>query len=498
MEQGLDRLLGARERRGVRAGGAGAGAGGPALHGEDRLLAGHPTRDPAEPPRVAERLEVERDEAGLGILLPVLEEVVGRDVGLVADRDERREAETALGCLLEEGEAERSALGGEANRAGRQRAGAERRVQRWGCNRDPEAIGPDEPPTVRADGCEEPLLSLAALVSDLGEACRDHAEGADSRAEGGLGGIDDVRRRQADDGEVDGLGELVDRGVGAHSCDRLAASVHGIRRALVVAGEDVPEQDPADRLAPRRCADDRDACRCEERTKRRHDSQVVALVDVAEIRLGGLDRECDFEGAAVELARDAEAGVLEDPEHRRVVRHHLGDEPLDAGCGRALRQLLEHARADPTTLVLVGHSKRDLRSGRVAEPRIACERDDALGAVVRQRPDERASLDPVRVEVGLDEGRPHGRRAVEAEVEAALGEAAEELGQGLGVGGLRRPEPQRAAVSQDDVDRSGSVGREGGPGARRAPGPGGVRQLRQGLQKYPLRTAVLVARSGRP
>ena len=214
----------------------------------------------------------------------------------------------------------------------------------------------------------------------------------------------------------------------------------------------------------------------EEGTKRGHDSQVVAFVDVAEIRLGGLDREGDLERAAVELARDAEAGVLEDPKHRCVVRHHLGDEPLDAGCGRALRQLLEHARADPAALVLVGDGERDLCSGRVAEPRIACERDDALGAVVRQRPDERASLDPVRVEGGLDEGRPHGRRAVKAEVEAALREAAEELGQGLGVGGLRRPEPKRATVSQDDVDRPGSVGRKGGPGARRAPGPRGVRQ----------------------
>ena len=136
---------------------------GSALHGEDRLLAGHAARDPAEPPRIAERLEVEGDEAGLGILLPVLEEVVGRDVGLVADRDEGREAETALGGLLEEGEAERSALGREADRPGRERPGAERRVQRGGCNGDAEAIGADESPTVRADGGEEALLSLAAL-----------------------------------------------------------------------------------------------------------------------------------------------------------------------------------------------------------------------------------------------------------------------------------------------------------------------------------------------
>ena len=69
------------------------------------------------------------------------------------------------------------------------------------------------------------------------------------------------------------------------------------------------------------------------RAKRGHDSQVVALVDVTEIRLGGLDRERDLEGAPVELARDAEPGVLEYSKHLRVVGHHLGDEPLDAGRG---------------------------------------------------------------------------------------------------------------------------------------------------------------------
>ena len=52
-------------------------------------------RDARELARVAERLEVEQDEVGLRVVLPPLEQVVRRDVGLVADRDERREAEPA-------------------------------------------------------------------------------------------------------------------------------------------------------------------------------------------------------------------------------------------------------------------------------------------------------------------------------------------------------------------------------------------------------------------
>ena len=205
-KRALNGLLGARECGGVRARGAGPGSRGPALHGENRLLARDAARDPAEPPGIAERLEVERDQAGLGVLLPVLEQVVGRDVGLVADRDERGKAETALGCLLEESEAECPALGGEADRPGRQGSRAEGRVQRRGCNRDPEAVGADESPAVRADGGKETLLPLATLGARLCKARGDHAERADPGAERRLGSLDDVRRRQADDGEVDGSG----------------------------------------------------------------------------------------------------------------------------------------------------------------------------------------------------------------------------------------------------------------------------------------------------
>ena len=216
---------------------------------------------------------------------------------------------------------------------------------------------------------------------------------------------------------------------------------------------------PADRLAALRGADHGDAGRREERAERGHDAQVVALVDVAEVRLGRRDRERDLERPAVERARDAEARVLEDPEHRRVVGDHVGDEPLDAGRGRARRELLQHARADAAALVLVGDGERDLRDRGVAEPGIAREGHDLLEPVGRQRSDQCAALDPVRIDEGLDERRPHGGRAVEAKVEASLGETAQEVGQSVGVGGRGRPQAQRSSVAQDDVDEAR---REGG------------------------------------
>ena len=134
--------------------------------------------------------------------------------------------------------------------------------------------------------------------------------------------------------------------------------------------------------------------------------------------------------------------------------------------GRALCKLLEQARADPPALMLVCHGERDLCDGWIPETRIVGERDDPLPAVVGQRPDEGAPLDPVRIEERLDEGRTDGRRAVEAEVEAALGEAAEELGQCLGVSSLRRTEPQGAAVPEDDVDDSAAGEEDRAPGER--------------------------------
>jgi hypothetical protein len=95
---------------------------------------------------------------------------------------------------------------------------------------------------------------------------------------------------------------------------------------------------------------------------------------------------------------------------------------------------------------------------------------------VGERSDERAPLEPVRIEERLDEGRLELQCPVEAEVAAPLGEPGEELRQGLGIVGPGRAEAQRAAVAEDDVHEAAGA-REGiGPGALGAPGPRGVRQ----------------------
>ena len=65
--------------------------------------------------RIAEALQVQRGDGRRGIVLPVLEQVVRGDVGLVAERHERGKAQAALARLLDDREAEGAALGGEAD-----------------------------------------------------------------------------------------------------------------------------------------------------------------------------------------------------------------------------------------------------------------------------------------------------------------------------------------------------------------------------------------------
>jgi hypothetical protein len=129
VEEGVDRGIRAGERRCVRTGGAVTGLRRSALHPQHGLAPRHPPGQPAELPRVPERLHVEEDDVGLVVALPVLEQVVRGDVRLVPDRDERREAETALVCFLEQRQPERSRLRGKPDTARREGPRGERRVQ---------------------------------------------------------------------------------------------------------------------------------------------------------------------------------------------------------------------------------------------------------------------------------------------------------------------------------------------------------------------------------
>ncbi len=90
--------------------------------------------------------------------------------------------------------------------------------------------------------------------------------------------------------------------------------------------------------------------------------------------------------------------------------------------------LLQETGADPPPLVCVGHGERHLGRCRIAQSHVARKGYDLLGSgLVGKRADQVAVVPPVRVEEGIDERRADRRRAVEAAIEAVLGQRGEEI-----------------------------------------------------------------------
>ena len=204
VEERVDRGLGAGERGRVRARGALPGRGRAALQRQDRLRARDAAGEAAEAARVAERLDVHEHDVGRVVVLPPLEQVVGRDVGLVADRDEGGEAEPARLGRLEQREPERAALGGEADVAAAAPSG--RRRSRSGSGRRRRCRGSSGPisraPCARTSASSRswrstPSLPISAKPAEMTTRARTPLRSACSAASS------TAAPGQRDDGEVD-------------------------------------------------------------------------------------------------------------------------------------------------------------------------------------------------------------------------------------------------------------------------------------------------------
>ena len=140
MEQRIDGCLRTRERGGVRAGGTCAGCRATGLHRNDRFRTSHAASDAAELAWISEGFEVEQNDIRIRVVFPVLEQVVRRHVGLVADRHEGRETQAPLGRSLQDCKAERTTLRREADVARRKSLWAEGGVEAWPRDRDAKAV----------------------------------------------------------------------------------------------------------------------------------------------------------------------------------------------------------------------------------------------------------------------------------------------------------------------------------------------------------------------
>ena len=198
---------------GVRRRGAAPGRAAPALHDDHRLLPTDVPHELGEPARVPERLDVEQDDLGSLVLRPVAEQVVRRDVGLVADRDERRHAEPELVRHVDHRDPERARLGHERDPPlGRVRL-RERAVQpHVGVGVDhAHAVRADHPHPRRAADVDELLLEAAAILPGLAEPGGDHDDRLHALLAALPRDVEDVRRRHDDEGELHLAGDVAAR-----------------------------------------------------------------------------------------------------------------------------------------------------------------------------------------------------------------------------------------------------------------------------------------------
>jgi hypothetical protein len=90
-EQGIDCDIVGRQRGGVRACCTSSRSSSATFHRDNWFAPTDAASDARETPWVAEGLQVEEDDAGLVVFLPILQQVVARDVGLIPDADKGRE-----------------------------------------------------------------------------------------------------------------------------------------------------------------------------------------------------------------------------------------------------------------------------------------------------------------------------------------------------------------------------------------------------------------------
>ena len=136
------------------------------LDGKDRLALRDPPRNPGEPLRVADRLDVQHQDSRARVLLPDLEQIVRRDVRTLAKRGETRDPEPSSRGMSEQRDPDRSRL-----RADRQTPGRHAKARK-GCVQAHARVGVEHPQAVRADQAhpggahdlQQRLLPLVRLI----------------------------------------------------------------------------------------------------------------------------------------------------------------------------------------------------------------------------------------------------------------------------------------------------------------------------------------------
>src|SRR5207248_6166858 len=144
--------------------------------------------------------------------------------------------------LLEQCEAERAALRGKRDAAGRERPARERRVQAPCRRADAKTIRADQARAVRPDEREELVLPGPTLRARLREPRGDDAKGMHPRAQRAFRRVEHRGARDADDCKIDLSGNLLDRAVARDASDRVSLGVDRVSSAVEIATDHVAKQ----------------------------------------------------------------------------------------------------------------------------------------------------------------------------------------------------------------------------------------------------------------
>ncbi len=380
-EERVDGVVGRSECSGVRRGAARTGGSAAALDRDDRLVARDATREARELARVPERLEIEEDHIGVGVLVPVLEEVIAADVGLVPEGHEGRDPEAELRRASEQRDAEAARLRREADSPGDREKRRERRVHGdRGVRVDhAHAVRPDHAHAVSARGLDQLVLgrpcaaSTSAKPAEITTSPCTCFRTQSSTTAATLAAGTHTTARSTGPGTASTVGyactPATDVAFGLTGCTGPQKSPASRSRSTPLPIV------PVRRLAPTTAMDVGERMRATERAFR----HLLALALRADRGTGRLDVERDLDDATVGGLVDLEPGVGEDFEHPRVAHHRHGDEAPDAVLAGDRGEVLEHHRAEPAALLLVLDRERHLGLvGGSARAHVARGRDDRV------------------------------------------------------------------------------------------------------------------------
>ena len=127
---------------------------------------------------------------------------------------------------------------------------------------------------------------------------------------------------------------------------------------------------------------------------------MVALVAALDDRrASGVKAQHDLDDTSLKDASSVETRVVEDAQHRRVPRQHLGNELVDSRSGRVRRQALEQSCPDAPSVQIISDGERNLRATRVVQAHVRRECDRVQrSALVDQLADQRTTRRPIGFE----------------------------------------------------------------------------------------------------